>query len=39
MTGVRFGGGREMRSDGRQPEVVLGWLIEQERIDGYGKVG
>jgi len=43
MTDVRLGGRRDMRSDGRQPEVVLegglGWVVGQQRIDGYGFVG
>jgi hypothetical protein len=43
MIGVRLSGGREMRSDWRQSEVALkgdlGWVVIQERIDGYWKVG
>jgi hypothetical protein len=37
------GGGREVRSDGRKPEVVfendLGWVVGEERIDIYGNIG
>jgi len=43
MAGMRLGGGREMCSDGRQSEVVLkgdlGWVVRQQRIDGYGNIG
>ena len=43
MTGMRLTGERVMRSDGRQPEVVLegdlGWIVGQQRTDGYGNVG
>ena len=37
MNGMRLGGGREVRSDRRKPEVVLkgglGWAVAQKRID------
>ena len=43
MAGMRLGGGREVRSDGRESEVVLkgdiGWVVDQQGIDGYGNVG
>ena len=43
MTGVRLPGAQEVRSDGRQAEIVLkgdlGWVVGQQRIDGYGNVG
>ena len=43
MTGVRLPGAQEVRSDGRRAEIVLkgdlGWVVGQQRIDGYGNVG
>ena len=43
MAGMRLGGGREVRSDRRESEVVLkgdnGWVVDQQGIDGYGNVG
>ena len=43
MTSMRLGGRWEVCCDGRPPKVVLkgglGWVVGQERIDGYGYVG
>ena len=40
---MRLSIGQEMRSDRRQPEVILesdlGWVVGEERIDGYRNVG